>query len=173
MSTIVQLPEAQTSAKVSPVANKAIGLGGNELLVNFNLVIQEALGKVESYIDKGKAIIRCDNLPHVLGEEEEMKLLSNNLIDFILQHPPEKSKLFIYIKCSRTESGDAKSEILDGLHQYEICFHTNSCNEPLWQECNQEQIAQCEVICKKYYGSFTCAFGNADSLFKLSLFGKL
>jgi hypothetical protein len=173
MSTIVQTPEDQMIDVVSPVVVEATGLNGNELLVDLNKVVQEALTKAEGCLDKGKTIIRCDKLPHVVGEEKELGQFCNQLIDIILQHPPQNSKIFIYIKCIRAESKSMQLESITGLPMYEICFHTNSCNEPLWQVPNQEQLLQCAAVCKKYNGSFVSALGTRDYLFKLTLPGKL
>jgi hypothetical protein len=173
MTEVFQAPDDPKTLKAETVALNAIELVDEGLLVDFNKVVQESLDRVKEQLSQLNAIIRCDNLPHVQAKAEDMRQLSNHLVRLILLHPPQKSKLFIYLKCNRFDSEVLPVKTSAWLHSYEICFHTNSCNEASWQSEHQQEIAECAAICAQYSGTFTAAYGHAESLFKLTLPGKL
>ena len=173
MTDVFQAPDDPKALKAGAVALSAIELVDEGLLVDFNKVVQEALDSAKEHLNQLNAIIRCDNLPHVQAKVEDMRQLSNHLVRLILLHPPQKSKLFIYIKCNRFDSEAMPAKTSAWLHPYEISFHTNSCNEASWQAEHQQELAECAAICAQYSGMFTAAYGHADCLFKLTLPGKL
>lgn len=166
MTDVFQAPDDR-------VALKATKLVDEELLVDFNKVVQESLEHEKGPLGQLNAIIRCDKLPHVLARESDMRKMVGCLIHLILLHPPKKSKLFIYLNCNRLNSEVLPVDHSGWLHSYEICFHTNSCNEASWQSAHQQELAECAAICARFSGAFAAAYGHADSLFKLTLPGKL
>jgi len=173
MTDVFQAPDDPKALKAETVALHAMELVDEGLLVDFNKVVQESLDHVRAHLNQLNAIIRCDKLPHVQARAKDMRQLSDHLVRLILLHPPQKSKLFIYLKCNRFDSEAVPVKSSAWLHSYEISFHTNSCNEASWQSEHQQEIAECAAICAQYSGSFTAAYGHADSLFKLTLPGKL
>jgi len=173
MTDVFQAPDDPKALKAETVALHAMELVDEGLLVDFNKVVQETLDRVKEHLIQLNAIIRCDKLPYVGAKAEDMRQLSNHLIRLILLHPPQKSKLFIYLKCNRFDSEVLPAKTSAWLHPYEICFHTNSCNEASWQSEHQQEIAECAAICARYSGTFAAAYGHAESLFKLTLPGKL
>ncbi|HYH14665.1 MAG TPA: hypothetical protein VD794_05585 [Flavisolibacter sp.] len=173
MTNVFQAPEGPKTVKADSVVKKSIGLLDDEMLVDLNKVVQESLNCVKPQLEELKAIIRCDGLPHILANATDVRKLSDNLIRFILQHPPRKSKLFIYIKCNRAENELLSADLSGKLDSFEVYFHTNSCNEATWQAAHQEMINECSAICAQYSGSFVAAHGQANCLFKLTLPGKL
>ena len=173
MTDVFQALDNPKTLKAEIVALNAMELVDEGLLVDLNKVVQESLDCVKEQLSQLNAIIRCDNLPHVQAKAEDMKQLSNHLVRLILLHPPQKSKLFIYLKCNRFDSEALPAKTSAWLHPYEICVHTNSCNEASWQTEHQQEIAESAAICARYSGAFTAAHGHAESLFKLTLPGKL
>jgi len=165
MTNVFQAPQKQEALKAAGVVNE-------EVLVDFNKVIQESLDGERVRLNRLNPIIRCDSLPHIQAQEKDMKQLSDHLIHLILLHPPQKSKLFIYIKCNRFNEV-LPVETSGWQHSYEICFHTNGCREASWQAAYEKEIADCAAICTRYAGTFTAAYDHNDCLFKLTLPGKL
>jgi len=165
MTDVFQAPD-------EPKALNAIEWVDAELFVDFNKVVQQSLNHVGDRLHRLNAIIRCDNLPHVHASEKDMEQLCGQLFNLILLYPPQTSKLFIYIKCNRFDDLQSFGKS-NWLHLFEICFHTNSCNEASWQSAHQRELAECAAICKQHSGAFTAAYGHADCLFKLTLPGKL
>jgi hypothetical protein len=161
------------SVGTKSVAIPATEIVNMELLVDFNRVVQESLNKVKDRLDQLNGIIRCDNLPHVHARLHDMKQLSDILVRLILHHPPKSGKLFIYVKSNQLKKEVEPATESSRLHFYEICFHTNSCNEALWQDAHKQDLNECNYICARYSGTFTSALGNADCLLKLTLPGKL
>lgn len=172
MTNVFQAPEGPKTVNAYPVINTE-GLLVDEMLVDLNQVVQEALNAIRTPSEKQKAIIRCDNLPHIHANAKDVRQLIDSLFRMMLHHPPRKSKLFIYIKCNRSDNGINSASLSEELNLFDVYFHTNSCNETSWQAAHQQEISECSAICVQYSGSFVAAYGQADCLFKLTLPGKL
>jgi hypothetical protein len=173
MTDVFQAPQGPKAVHGKPVSTKEAMLVNDELLTDFNKAVQDSLEGERTRLNNLHAIIRCDNLPHVLVKANDLRRLSDCLINLMLQHPPKRSKLFIYLKCNRIDDSVLTTPQTNGLETYEICFHTNSCNEASWHDSHKVDLAECASLCTQYSGAFTYAHGHADGLFKLTLPGKL
>jgi hypothetical protein len=173
MTSVFQAPEGPKSGIATPVVNVTTGVADGKQLVDFSCVIQELLNKERARLHQLNAIIRCDTLPHVYANANDMKRLCDLLIGFILKQPHRRTKLFIHIKCNLLESEALPETISGRLHLYKISFHTNSCNEVSWQSLHEQELAEFERICSRHSGIFVSASNNADCLFDLTLPGKL
>ena len=173
MTSVFQASGEASDAKAEPVVLPASGMVDGDLLVDFNKTVQDSLQTVKARLTQLNVILRCDKLPHVEAGAADMKQLCDKLIHLILHYPPLKSKLFIYIKCNRLDSEMLPASLKGRQHAFEICFHTNSCNDALWQTAHMQELNDCARICAQYAGSFTSAYGHTDCLFKLTLPGKL
>lgn len=173
MTNVFQAPDEPKSINVGSVAVQAIDMNDGSRLVDFNRILQDFLNEKIARFDQLSASIRCDALPHVYASENDMRQLCELLIHLILPQSPKKSKLFIYIKCHSLENEVLPATASSRLHFYEICFHTNSCNDVTWQATHERVLTECTRICMRNSGSFVFADGCADCLFKLTLPGKL
>lgn len=167
MTNVFQTPEK----RVGHAAPALVSM--DEQFVNLTTIVQGVLEAVQRPPDQLKIIVRCDTLPHIEADAQDMLQLSNLLLACILEHPPQKGKLFIYIKCNRSDSETLLTSDSGGFQYYEIYFHTNSCNEPGWHEAHLQELKLCEAICSRYNGLFTFADSSTAYLFQLTLPGKL
>jgi hypothetical protein len=173
MTSVFQAPEESNAAKAELVTLSVTGLVDEDGLVDLNKIVQESLEGVKKQLTKLSAILRCDKLPHVQAGAADMKQLCDQLVHLILRYPPPKSKLFIYIKCKRLDSDMLSASLTGGQHTFEICFHTNSCNDAFWQTAHVQELNECARMCTQYSGAFASAYGHTDCLFKITLPGKL
>lgn len=167
VTNVFQIPEK----RVGHVAPALVSM--DEQFVNLTTIVQGVLEAVQRPPDQQKIILRCDTLPLVEADALDMQQLSNTLLNCILEHPPRRGKLFIYIKCNRANSEHLLTPTTGDIHHYEICFHTNSSNEPGWHEAHLQALELCEAICSRYNGLFSFADSSAACLFQLTLPGKL
>lgn len=173
MINVFQAPDEPKSLNTTSIAAQAIDVDGGYRFVDFNGIIQDFLNEERARLDRLNAIIRCDALPHVYASENDMRRLCELLIHLLLPRSPKKSKLFIYIKCNSLEKEVLPAIASCRLHFYDICFHTNSCNDVSWQATHERVLTECNRICNRYSGTLVSASGSSDCLFKLTLPGKL
>jgi hypothetical protein len=171
MTNVLPVPEGDAGYTI-PV-NSQPAIVTVKQAVCLNSVIKAVFMGERARIDKQKVIIRCDQLPTVLMEEEAVQQVCRLLLLCILDQPPKRGKLFLYIKCNVLEEDAIDMALPDGIQQYEICFHTNSFNKPAWQELFKETLDYCRITCMQYGSNF---FYNNSSdghyLFRVTLPGK-
>ena len=120
-------------------------------------------------------LIRCDQLPYLLIEESQMAQICQSLLHMILEHPPAKGNLFLYIKC-RVLAGDevVNLGLLQGAKMFEIFFNTNTQHLPGWDEPYKTFLQDCNIILQQYGGKFHYRVNSESSyLFQMILPGKL
>src|SRR5438067_11104637 len=76
-------------------------------LINPNTVLQKALQHLDAE-RRSSIVLRCDELPFVLGDENDWENVFSKLLNMILAKKPDTSKLFLHINCS-TSSEEIKS----------------------------------------------------------------
>lgn len=120
-----------------------------------------------------QAIVRCDALPQVMGSASQLTSLIRCIIKMILNHPPDGTKLFLYIKCSKARLDDEEAKAL-GFCTYEINFHTNIKGDENWQKQYASELADCYEICQSFAGSLIVhPIANTGCLFTVTLPGKI
>lgn len=143
-------------------------------LVDLNQVLQTTFTIVKPRLASLQTIIRCDALPVVEGSIQTFHLLFRNMIDMIINYPPVSSKLFIYIKCERSDQEVIDLTLPAGYGRYEISFHTNINNRGDWEKANYDKLAECRFLSETCIGSFTShSISNTGCLFTLKVPGKL
>ena len=145
-----------------------------EMDVDLNEIVQTICN---GYTTTGKSfILRSDRLPHVNGNKEALILLFSELIYTIISHPPQNSKLFLYITC-REQPQDA--EVMDlrftgNFKMYLIDLHTNITSDELWMNLYKNKLEECSVLIHQIGGSFSFfPICNTGCLFSISLPGKI
>ncbi len=142
--------------------------------VDLNKLTQRIFELNKARLDKLQAIIRCDNLPSVEGDETHWFDLFQNLIVIIIEHPPQGSKLFIYIKCGKVKDDVTDLTVTNNVQRFEICFYTNNSDNEPDSETNIAQLKRCADICIENKSSLVYhELKNAGCLFTLNLWGKL
>lgn len=131
------------------------------------------LGRVLSETgDLRTSVIRCDELPVVQGDEEDLTRTFLYVLDFILSCPPAENTLFLHIKCeiARTDYIDLS---FDTTHKmYTITFHSNS--EAEGRDFPHEQKKYCMNCLSGIKGQFNVNTEPGTGwLFTLEVPGKL
>ena len=143
--------------------------------VSLNQVLQQLFAKEQQRIESKKVLIRCDQLPAVFVDEAEMAKVCHALLQMILEHPPAKGKLFLYIKCNVLANDAVMDGTLPrGAHLFEIFFNTNTQHLPGWDGPYKTLLKDCKAILQQYGGTFHYKEDSESSyLFHMTLPGKL
>ncbi|HZH01447.1 MAG TPA: hypothetical protein VEY32_10220 [Flavisolibacter sp.] len=143
--------------------------------VNLNQLLQQLFAKEQLRIESRKMLIRCDQFPYVLVDESKITQICHSLLQMILEHPPEKGKLFMYIKCGVLKGDEVMNLALpQGERMFEISFNTNTQHLPGWDEPYKTFLQDCNIILQHYGGAFHYRVNSESSyLFQMILPGKL
>jgi hypothetical protein len=154
--------------------NSQVPEGNEQPNVDLNDVVQTICSK---YTAVGKSfILRSDKLPHMNGNKENFMYLFSELISMIVNHPPQNSKLFLYITCKEQPQDE---EVIDlrltgDVKMYTIDFHTNITSEKQWMNLYKNKLDECSVIIQQNGGSFSFfPICNTGCLFSISLPAKI
>ena len=171
MTNVLPAPEGETGFDI-PVSHHPV-VAAVKQTVCLNSIIQAVLLEERMRIEKQNVIIRCDNLPAVLMNKEAVQKVCRTLLSIILDQPPKRGKLFLYVKCNVLGNDMMDMSLPDGLKLYEICFHANSSPLSAWTDVYNEALEFCRTTCMQYGGNF---FYNNNSdgqyLFRVTLPGK-
>lgn len=143
-------------------------------LTDLNVVVKEVIEQKKGEIHAWQAIVRCDKLPQVAGGEKELTTLFSCLFSTILQHPPLKSRVFIYLKCHEHLEEDMPISAGEDCTVYELCFFTNIMADIAWHQLYAHQLNECKMVCQEMGGVFiSYQIKNTGCVFTLRLPGKL
>jgi len=143
-------------------------------LLSLNEVVQASLRKAQAQVDKVKPIVRCETLPLIVAHYDEMVKLFDELLGMILNHPPEGTRLFLYIYCEEDTSDIIDMTLEAGLSRYCIKFHTNVATHQNWKLVNSQGLTNCGQILSKHNGNLAVNdISSAGCLFSVLLPGKI
>ncbi len=137
--------------------------------IDTNAVLQRILQRLEAE-DRNKIVLRCDELPMVVSDEENFETLFNSLLQMILEKKDEVPTLFLHISCTtEAQSILAKS----GSALFTVQFNTNIVPCTNWFEINKDRLDELGTILAKYRGKLVVnEFRSSGSIFSVSLPGK-
>jgi light-regulated signal transduction histidine kinase (bacteriophytochrome) len=140
---------------------------------NLNEVMQQSLHRFQTGIRNQNVIVRYESLPIIEADKKAMIRVFDNLVQMIINHPPEGSKLFLYVDCEE-ESREQDSETLYVSKRYSIRFHTNITTSEEWKAEYQRVLEECSELLNQFGAGFTVnEIKNTGCLFSISLSGKL
>lgn len=143
--------------------------------IDLNDILRTVLEKYKEAEHKN-FILRFDILPFVTGSKDQFICLFDALIKMIISHPPDKSKLFLYVKCSRQ---NLEEDIIDlSLNKesamYRIDFYSNITTDAQWEVDYNATLSDCAMQANKNGGNFSFSpISNTGCLFSLILPGKI
>lgn len=143
-------------------------------LLSLNDIIQESLRKAQPQVAHVKLIVRCENLPQIKAVRDEMVKLFGDLLGMILNHPPDTTRLFLYI-----DSEEDKSDVIDmtmeeGFKRYFIKFNTNITTHDNWKLVNSQTLIHCRQILLRHNCSLVVNdLSSTGCLFSVFLPGKI
>jgi len=143
-------------------------------LLALNEVLQESLKKAQVQVDKVKLIVRCESLPLIVADHDEMVNLFDELLGMILNHPPAASQLFLYINCEEDTTDIIDMTLEEGLRRYCIKFHTNITTHDNWKLVNSQGLINCKQILSRHNGNLAVNdISSTGCLFSVLLPGKI
>lgn len=165
-----QLFAADVSAKETTSGRSLQPLVGGTSLVDLNLLTQKIFASVDLDLRRLQAVVRCDQLPQVFGQEDRLEKLFHHLLFFVTQLPATDSKLFIYLK---TSGGNLEATPQGELKEWTINLHSNRTIPLNWEEQNKEKLKECSEICSEQQSQFIFHTKNTGCLFTLIMPGVL
>src|SRR5215213_7811475 len=142
------------------------------ILLSLYEVFKESMRKVQPGFDHVKIIVRCEHLPQIRGNREDINHLFEELIRMIVGHPAAGFRLFLYVDCEETATDTIDDAVTEGFKKYIIKFRTNIAPNENWKEANMQSLAKCRQILSLHNAIFHV---NSDKgcLFSFSVPGKI
>jgi len=142
-------------------------------LLSLNDILQESLKKAQAQVDKAQLIVRCESLPLIKADHDEIVTLFDDLIGMILNQPPNTTRLFLYIDCEESNSDVIDMTMATGFKKYTIKFHTNITTHEHWKLVNSQTLINCKQILSKHNGNLVVNdISSTGCVFSVSLPGK-
>ena len=141
-----------------------------QAFINLNEIIRQALRPFLAAGRNKDIIVRCSDMPHILGDPELIREVCNNLVRMIMQFPGG-SQRFLHIKCE--EQLPVSRQRL-AVSTFRVEFHTNLSTDTNWKQFNHETILACQeklLACNAILNVHEIL--TAGCLFSISLQGKI
>lgn len=143
-------------------------------LLSLNEILQVSLKKAQVLVDKAQLVIRCENLPLIQADYNEMVRLFDDLISTILIQSPNTTRLFLYVDYEEDNSDIIDMTIKPGFKRYIIKFHTNITTHEHWKIANSQTLSNCKQILSRHSGNLAVHdISSTGCLFSLLLPGKI
>jgi hypothetical protein len=153
----------ETEGNVLNEVNRDIKVDLNEVVTQVLLPYQKASGRNTDFI------VRCELLPSVFIDSNQLKFVLNELIRMIAHHPLAGKK-FLHISCEKENASAAHS----GREYYRINIHANLERDDTWRQLHHESILSLQQVLLPYNARLIdYEISTSGSLFALSLPGKL
>ena len=143
------------------------------MLLSLNEVFRESMRKVQPGFDNVKIIVRCEHLPQIKGNRDDMDYLFEALIRMIIGHPASGERLFLYVDCEETAAEIIDDPFAKGFKGYTIKFRTNISPNENWADANMQTLAKCRQILSLHNAIFHVNSNNKGCLFSFSMPGKI
>jgi hypothetical protein len=136
-------------------------------MLSLNEIFRESMQGAYAYPD---IIVRCETLPQIKGNRQEILNLFRMLTKMITSNRPAGPRLFLYVDCSE-EIREAGQE--QDFKNYQVRFYTNITAADEWRIANSAALSDCERIVANHKGKFQVNnIYNTGCLFTISLAGK-
>lgn len=143
--------------------------------VNLNDILRQALQQRLQYEKKNSnIIIRCDSLPVVETDKKTIVEVFGHIVQMIVSHPPNGTRLFLYVNCEEENKGMSGPDLVKRYKRYKVSFHTNISTDEAWKKAHEKTIAGCKAVLAQYGAGFTVNdIKSTGCLFSISLLGKM
>lgn len=143
-------------------------------MLSLNEIVRESMRRVQPAFAGVKSIVRCENLPVIKGNQEDISRTFEDLIRLILGYSGTTSQLFLYIDCEEADGGPNGNAVMEGLKKYTIKFRTNISPNEDWEEVHKELLAKCRQVLSMHNANFQINRPNHTGyLFSISVPGKI
>lgn len=140
--------------------------------VRLNDVFQRILPGYQQQINKGNIIIRCEAMPVVEANEQELYKLFENVFFILFDNDTFNTRHFLHIDCLRQKDNGILD--LTTNRVFEIQFNSNRNYDSVWTEANRARLDECYKILDRYNGKLILnPLRSNGCSFIVSLPGKL
>ena len=141
---------------------------------SLNDVFQERMRKAKDLHEHLHVVVRCEQLPHIEGNREEIGKLFDSMISMIVNSMAAGSKLFLHIDCEEVTIVPEELPGTSEKNAFQIRFYTNSAIDEAWKESHAQALLRCQLIAAGHHGSFTLNhLRQTGCLFSLTIPGKI
>jgi hypothetical protein len=95
--------------------------------IDLNGIVAGVIAASKERLMELQAIVRQDELAPARGEEHDLRVLFTDLLEIILNHPPQNGKLFIYIRSVQNDPASDNKMVT-------VSIHTNTDYHPEWEK---------------------------------------
>jgi hypothetical protein len=143
-------------------------------MLSLNEIFRESMRRVQPAFAQLQIIVRCENLPVIKGNQEDITGVFEDLIRLILGYSATASQLFLYIDCEEADHGPADDIVQEGFKRYTIKFRTNISPDGNCEEVHKEIFAKCRQVLSVHNANFHVNRPNHTGfLFSISVPGKI
>src|SRR4051794_38262757 len=94
-------------------------------LLSLNDIFRESMRKIQQLFPRVKIIVRCESLPVIKGNQQDIFQAFEELIGLIFLQSTTTAQLYLYIDCEDEEQLSEQEIITEGFKNYKIKFRTN------------------------------------------------
>jgi uncharacterized protein YdiU (UPF0061 family) len=150
--------------------DKPAPLYSSSTFVDANALLQKAIQKLPSEVRSG-IILRCDELAHLQGTQEEIEKVFTQLLEMIVKEKEANKKLFLHITCSKENKAEKATS--SAVQRFRIQFHANLSPHAAWMQKAEKQMDSIAALLVQHNGSLQVnQFKNSGCVFCITLPGK-
>ena len=143
-------------------------------MLSLNDIFRESMRKIQPFFAQIKIIVRCENLPVIKGNQDDMSRVFEEMIRVIFRYSRTTSRSFLYIDSKEDEAGFEDDIIPEGFKKYTIKFRTNITLNENWEEVRNELLTKFRLVFSMHNAKFQVNKpGHTGFLFSISVPGKI
>lgn len=140
-------------------------------MLSLNEIFKESMRKLVAENFKQKITVRCENLPAIRGNKEDVLFLVEQLLKIIVSHNTAK-ELYLFIDCAEVNETQSL-HIPEGFKTYCIKFRTNISQTKNLEEQHEKALDKCRKIISDHNAIFLVNSSNQNGcIFSMTLPGK-
>ena len=141
-------------------------------MLSLNEMFKESMRKIMAKTSSLKLITRCDNLPDIRGNKEDVLILFEELIRMIVSDSTAPAQLFLYIDCEEIKV-DKPKHFSEGFNSYIIKFRTNISTTKNWESKHEMTLTKCREIVSAHNAIFLVnSSKQSGCIFSITIPGK-
>jgi hypothetical protein len=142
-------------------------------MLSLNDIFKESMRKILAEHSTLKIITRCENLPRIRGNSQDVVVLFEELIRMIITDKNVPAELYLYIDCAEVNQMQS-IHVSEGFKTYTVKFRTNISQTKNWEEENDAALKKCRKIVSDHNAIFLVNSSNQNGcLFSITLPGKI
>jgi hypothetical protein len=142
-------------------------------MLSLNEIFRESMRKITAERSSRKCVTRCENLPRIRGNKEDVLLLFEEMIRMIVVDNSVSAELYLYIDCDVVNDEKQSINFQEGFKIYTIKFRTNVSPTKDWEVRHDEALKRCRKIVSDLNAIFLVNSSNQNGcMFSITIPGK-